>query len=254
MASVSRDRDRARLEWELQNKEYLGLLMDLQRRELFLQRFTTWSDVLTFMRGGTSRDSSKDEVLRPILAAHAADQDHRWRTILLALFWPGLGSIHSKKRLWDRDDPDELWQRIFWAFHQSVCRIDLARRRDRLVQRIYNATIHYLHDDYRRDWIHAEREVATDPVDMPALAGVAEGIDFEGIDLREACQKEIDRLRAHLDAGRITEADFLLLVGTRLYGQSLSEFARGAGLSAEAAKKRRQRAEAAIACHEKGMR
>jgi hypothetical protein len=98
MSSVSGDRDRARLEWELQNKEYLGLLMDLQRREPFLQQFTTWSDVLTFMRGGTSRDSSKDEVLRPILAAHSTDQDHRWRTILLALFWPGR-SIHSKKRL-----------------------------------------------------------------------------------------------------------------------------------------------------------
>ena len=81
----------------------------------------------------------------------------------------------KKKRLWDRDDPDELWQRIFWAFHQSVCRIDLARRRDRLVQRIYNATIHRLHDDYRRDWLHAEREVATAPAEMPALAGGTDG-------------------------------------------------------------------------------
>ncbi len=147
------------------------------------------------------------------------------------LFWPGLRSIHSKKRLWDRKNPDELWQRIYWAFHQSVCRIDVARRRDRLVQRIYNATIHRLHDDYRRDWLHAEREVATDPEELTALAGVAEGIDFEGMDLREACQKEIDRLRGHLDAGRITEADFLLLIGTRLYGQSISEYARGAGLN-----------------------
>lgn len=253
MATFSRDRDRAQLESELQSKEYLGLLIDLQRREPFLRHFNTWADVLTFMRNGSSRDANKDEVLRPIVAAHAADQDYRWRTILLTVFWPGLGSIHSKKRRWDWDDPEELWQRIYWAFHQSVCRIDLARRRDRLVQRIYNATIHHLHDDYRRDWLHADREVATDPVELTALAGTTEGIDVEGIALREACQKEIDRLRGHLDAGHITEADFLLLVGTRLYGQSLSEYARGAGLNAEAAKKRRQRAEAAIRRHERGM-
>lgn len=253
MATISRDRDRARLEQLLETEEYRNLLVALQDREPFLRHFNTWADVLTFMRNGSSRDAKKDDVLRPIVAAHATDQDHRWRTILLALFWPGLGSIHSKKRRWDRDDPDELWQRIYWAFHQSVCRIDLARRRDRLVQRIYNATIHHLHDDYRRDWLHADREVATDPVALTALAGTTEGIDIEVIALREACQKEIERLRGHLDAEHITEADFLLLVGTRLYGQSLSEYARGAGLNAEAAKKRRQRAEAAIRRHEKGM-
>ena len=253
MASVSRDRDRERLEQELQTGEYQNQLRRLQKKEPFFLQFNTWADVLTLMRSGTSRDMNKDEVLRPILTAHAADQDHRWRTILLVLFWPGLRSIHNKKRLWDREEPDELWQRIYWAFHQSVCRIDVARRRDGLVQRIYNDTIHRLHDDYRREWLHADREVATDPVELTALSGVAEGIDFEGMDLREACQKEIDRLRGHLDAGRISEADFLLLIGTRLYGQSISEYARGAGLNTEAAKKRRQRAEALIRQHEKGM-
>ena len=253
MASVSRDRDRERLEQELQTGEYQNQLRRLQKKEPFFLQFNTWADVLTLMRSGTSRDMNKDEVLRPILTAHAADQDHRWRTILLVLFWPGLRSIHSKKRLWDREEPDELWQRIYWAFHQSVCRIDVARRRDGLVQRIYNDTIHRLHDDYRREWLHADREAATDPVELTALSGVAEGIDFEGMDLREACQKEIDRFRGHLDAGRISEADFLLLIGTRLYGQSISEYARGAGLNTEAAKKRRQRAEALIRQHEKGM-
>ena len=253
MSSVSDDRDRAQIESEIQHREYLELLRDLQKREPSLRRFTAWGDILAFMRGGTSQDAGKDEVLHQILAAHAADQDHRWRTVLLVLFWPGLRSIHAKKRRWDLDDPDELWQRIYWAFHQSVCRIDIARRRDHLVQRLYNATIHRLHDDYRRDWIHTERETATDPDEIADLAGVVAGIDFDRLDLRLAHEKEINRLQAHRDAERITEPDFLLLVGTRLYGQSLSEYAHGAGLTTEAAKKRRQRAEASIASHEKGM-
>lgn len=253
MANVSRNRDRARLERQLETKEYEGLLFGLQDHEPFLQQFSTWADVLAFMRQGSSQDPSKDVVLRAILAAHEADGDHRWRSILLAVFWPGLSSIHFRKRPWDMDDPDELWQRIFWAFHQSVCRIDLARRRDRLVQWIYNSTIHRLHDDYRRDWIHAEREIATDPDEMSNLAGAIDGVDLDWVDLRDMHRRELARLQAHLDAGRITEADFLLLVGTRLYGQSIAEYARDAGLKTEAAKKRRQRAEAAIRSHEKEM-
>ena len=77
------------------------------------------------------------------------------------------------------------------------------------------------------------------------------GIDFEGIDRRIAQEAEIERLRDHLAAGRITEADFLLIVGTRVYGQSIPAYARAAGLKKEAAKKRRLRAEAAIRHYEK---
>lgn len=244
--------DRERLEQELEGSAYQTLLRKLQQKHLFLRRFRTWADVIAFMRNGTSTDPRKDEILRPIFEAHAKDKDPRWRAVLLAIFWPGLESIHFQKRGWDQDS-DERWQNIMWTFLQVLCRIDVKRRRDRLVQKVFNDTVHHLHDDYRREWLHADREVATDPVELTALAGVAEGIDFEGMDLREACGKQIDRLRGHLDAGRITEADFLLLIGTRLYGQSISEYARGAGLNTEAAKKRRQRAEAAIRRHERGM-
>jgi hypothetical protein len=254
MAAVSRDRDRARLEQELEADEYRRLLGCLQRSEPFLRQFTAWGEVIAFMRRGTSRDPRKDDVLRPILAAHAADQDHRWRTILFAVFWPGLVSLHRRKGHWDKDDPDELWQRIFWAFHESVCRINLDRRSDRLAQWICNSTFHRLYRGYERDWTRATREPSTDPEDINTLAGDIDGIDFEGMELREEHRRAIHRLHEHFKAGRITEADYLLLVGTRLYGQTLAEHARGAGLNEEAAKKRRQRAEASIRLHDKGLR
>ena len=253
MATVSRDRDRARLERELETNEYRELLTFLQRGEPFLRQFSTWGDVIAFMRHGTSRDPRKDEILRPIVAAHGEDQDHRWRMILLVIFWPGLMSIHLRKRHWDTDEPDELWQRIYWAFHESVCRINLKRRSDRLVQWIYNATVHRLYEGYRRDWTRAEREPARDPTMIQEMGGDIDGIDFDGMELRELHQRRVKRLSEHFEAGRITQADFLLLVGTRLYGQSIPDYARGTGLNPEAAKKRRQRAEAAIRRHEKGM-
>lgn len=197
------------------------------------------------MRNGTSRDHRKDEVLRPILAAHAQDKNPRWRAVLLAIFWPGLESIHFQKRGWDQE-PEERWQNITWTFLQVLCRIDVKRRPDRLVQKVYNDTVHHLHDEYRRAWNRTNREFTADPEEIEALAGGTEGIDTAGIELREAHEIEINRLREHLDAGRITEADFLLLVGTRVYGQSIADYARGAGLDYQVTKKRRQRAEAVI--------
>lgn len=252
MAGVSRDRDRARLERELETDGYRELLRELQGREPFLRRFATWADVLAFMRAGTSRDPRKDEILRPIFEAHATDQDPRWRTILFAIFWPGLEAIHFKRRHWDAD-ADERWQNIAWTFLRVVCRVDVRRRSDRLVQKIVNDTVHHLHDEYKRSWNRASREISAEPEAIEALAGGVEGIDLEAISLRQVHEIEIDRLREHLEAGRITEADFLLLVGTRVYGQSIADYARGAGLDYRVAQQRRWRAEAVIRRHENGL-
>ena len=245
MAFPSRDRDREQLEQEIASEEHQKLLGQLHRTEPFLRQFGTWGEVIAFMRSGTSRDPRKDEVLRPILAAHSQDRNPRWRTLLLTIFWPGLESIHYQKRGWD-SDPDERWQNITWTFLQVLCRIDVKRRPDRLVQKVFNDTVHHLHDEYRRAWDRTNREFTADPEEIEVLAGGTEGIDTSGIELREAQEIEIERLRGHLEAGRITEVDFLLLVGTRVYGKSIADYAREAGLDYQVAKKRRQRAEAVI--------
>ena len=253
MAGPWRDGDREELERELQTCEYQKLLRYLQRTDCFLRQFETWADVVAFMREGTSRDPSKNRVLLPILRTHSEDQDPRWRTILLVIFWPGLKSIFYKKRRWDEEEPDELWQRVFWAFHESICRIDVERRSDHLVQRIYNTTIHRLYREYERTWTRANRELAKEPEVIEELVCGVSGIDVEAIDLRAAHEQEISRLSEHRDAGRITETDFLLLVGTRLYDETIAEYARRLGLNYEVTRKRRQRAEATIRSFEEAM-
>lgn len=245
MATVSRDRDRQRLEQELQSNECQRLLQGLQKQEPFLRQFTAWADVIAFMHEGTSEDPLKQEMLLAILRAHAEDQDPRWRAILLAVFWPGLDSIFNRKKRWDTD-ADERWQNVQWAFLQTVCKLDVGRRTDRLVQRIVNGTIHRLHDEYRRIWSRLEREKPTDPEQFEELLGGGEEPHFDEIDLRSIQSAEVARLREHADAGRISEADFLLLVGTRVYGKSAVQYARETGISSDLARKRRLRAEAAI--------
>ena len=245
MANSSRDCDREWLEQELRNEQCRKLLRWLQRQEPFLRQFRTWADVIAFMRNGTSTDSRKDEVLRPIFEVHAQKGDPRWRAILLAIFWPGLESIHAQKRHWDAD-PDERWQNVVWTFLHVLCRIDVRRRPDRLVQKVYNDTVHHLYDDYRRAWDRTNQEVQANPEEIDALVGGVEGIDVAGIERREAQAIEIERLREPMNAGWITEADYLLLIGTRVYGTSVADYARARGVAYQVAKKRRQRAEAAI--------
>ena len=187
----------------------------------------------------------KELILRTILAAHTKDQDPRWRTVLLAMFWPGLESIHGQKLAWDKD-PDELWQNIVWIFLQAVCRIDIDKRPDRLAQKLINDTIHHLHDEYRRNWKRMRLETLVDIRDLDEIPTESGSVDIEFIDQQFQHEREIERLKKHMNAGRISEVDYLLLVGTRVYGKRVSECAQEVGLSFQNAKKRRQRAEARI--------
>jgi len=250
MDSASKDREYRRLQREIEGEEYAALLQRLQCNEAVLRRFPSWSDFVAFMREGESDDPLKEEAILAILTAHAGDRDPRWRAILLAVFWPGLDSIFNRKKRWDAD-ADERWQNVQWAFLQTVCRLDVRRRTDRLVQRLMSGTIHRLHDEYRRIWNREECETPNSPEYFEGLVGSRDP-DLDAIDLRVKQEAEIKRLREHADAGRISEADFLLLVGTRVYGKSAAQYARETGMSCDLARKRRLRAEAIIRRAEEG--
>lgn len=247
-------RDRERFQQQVHSGEYKELLQALRRDYPFFRRFVTWMDVIAFMWGGTSRDPRKDQILRPILEAHANDSDPRWHLIILVMFLPGLENLHAQKRRWD-PDPEELWSNIICTALDVFSRIDLKRRPDRLVQKIYNDTFHRLFDRYIGTWDYLDHET---PVDWEELVGLADReeakayagkfdcVNFINFGFQEEKEYEIRRLRAHLEAGRITETDFLLLVATNVYGNSVAEYVRKTGASYQAAKKRRQRAEAVI--------
>jgi len=253
MASASRDADREWLEREVQTREYQALLRDLQGTDCFLQQFESWSDVIAFMRAGSSRDPLKDEVLRPIFRVYREGRDPRWRTVLLMIFWPGLVARLGKEHHLDPDDPEELWQTIACVFIRVIDRIDVGRRPERLVQKVVNDTIHDLRYEYRRRRNRAYREDAAEPERLEWLAGGIDGISFEVLCRREAVEQYVSKLRDHCDSGRISSDDYDLLLATRVNGMSLSEYARAIGLNYEVAKKRRQRAEAAVRRHEESL-
>jgi hypothetical protein len=201
------------------------------------------------MRQGTSRDSAKDEVLRPILAERQAANDECWNSILLAIFFPGLEAIWRKKGHWAKGT-ENLWPLVTWSFLEAVGKVDVRHRPSRLVQKLINDTYHYLHDSCSAEWDRGEHEIAVDPFKFEELAGVADDPMLNATDEAASEAAAIGRLRRHLDAGRLCEPDFFLLCGTCIYGRSLAECARELELTPEAAKKRRQRALAAIRPYE----
>jgi hypothetical protein len=248
MAQGSRREQLARLEDEIAGEQFAALLRKLQEDGDFPPRFRLWAEVVEAMHRRETRDEIKDEILRPIFRAHGRDRDPRWRTILLAVFWNGLEMLHSSLRRWD-PDPDERWQTLIWNFLRVVCLVDVAKRPAGLFRKVINGTAHYAYVEYLRSWKRAKREPATDPAEIEALAPACN--EYESPDAERARSPEaaVGRLRGFLAAGLIGEADFLLLVATRVYGKSIVEYARESGIGYETAMKRRQRAEAAIRRH-----
>ncbi|NIO57338.1 MAG: hypothetical protein GTN72_14400 [Candidatus Latescibacteria bacterium] len=191
--------------------------------------------------------------MKAILLHHGKDRNPRWRTILLVIFWPTLASIHWQKRHWD-PDPDERWVNVIWAFIHAICCIDVNQRPDRLVQKIFNDTVHRLYDEYSHQWKLMKNEVSTDPTEIEKIKELAKGVEdigFAEVELRKDNEAEIKKLQRFLREDIISEADFFLIIGTRIYGKSIAECAEERGLDYEAVRKRRQRAEARIRRAEK---
>jgi len=238
----SRDRERECLEREINGESYQTMLRGLQTKEPLFKRFEFWGCVVKFMQDDSSPEASKDNVIRCILRAHQEDRDPRWRTILLVILWPILEAVYFKKRKWDHD-LDDLWQNLVWMFLNVISRLKLENRSHNLARKIINDTAHRLHDEYKRLWKRSELEDPTDREKLEEVAAGVEGMEFKAFEIREEQKAEIKKLRSYREAGVITEADFMLLVATRVYGQRLIDYARKAGVPYEYARRRRLQVE-----------
>jgi hypothetical protein len=234
---------------EVRSAGYVELLRDVQTRHRAFQQFAAWNDLLKFMANPSADEALKNELLRTALEAFKTGGDCRWSTILLAIFWPGLESLCLRRQSWSADQ-DEIWQIAVTAFLETLRRVDTTKRTQRLVQKIINDTAHHLYDQFARGWRKAKHEVLAD---WDALQGLsADRLHYEPnrLHMMDAYDAAAWRLWLHVMEGRLSEDDYRLVVGTRIYGYSLNDFADALGESYEALKKRRQRAESCIRKYE----
>lgn len=230
---------------DLREPDFSALLASFKQTEPALATFESWEHVLQFMHNDSANAPLKDLILATILHAQAEHRDGRCRVILLAMFWPGLERLLKRKKHWD-DDEDERWQNIGSTFFAVTDRLNLDQRAERIAARIIHETGHRLYDHYRRAWRPHHNETLTITEDLDRIA-VDESSDIAMVDHRDERQFALARLSAHAEAGHISALDFQIVIETRFGGRLLRECAAEMGLSVHTAKKRRQRAEAALA-------
>ncbi len=247
MPSIIRPEELDVLIWEISSTPHTRLLTALAAAEPAVARFGDCPALVAFLHTPGGSRSDKDDVIAALVRAHASGRDPGWRSVLLAAFWPGLENLFSRRTQWDQD-PDEVWQDLVVTFLDVLCRLDPAKRSDRFAQKIVNDTIHRLHDRYQRRWRLEEPESLVPPRELPHPSDLrAEPVRLDAcIDLHDLQERGAAVLRRHFDAGTIDELDLEILIKTRLHGVTVADLAAHLGITFDCAKKRRQRAEAAI--------
>lgn len=215
-----------------------GFPVDAFHNGASLRRWTQRNDLTA---------EAADLCLRPILQALKFGLDAYWREVMFYLFWPDLGRTACRLSRLDRDQ-DRLGSQTCWAFLQCIHRIDVERRTSRIGLKILNDVQHDVRSIYSRD---AERNRRCISMDVPlgengrgVMSLGASDIQYAAFDLQHDRSWAMAKLRALVRSGRLSRADFLIIIGCHLYGRTLEEMAERQGLAYETAKKRRQRATA----------
>ena len=238
------NRDRIALEREVCRPLYTPMLAELQHRASEVAQLSSWPAVAAFAQELGVRGPDADVILRPLVEMHRAAADNRASTVLLLICMPELAGIHRAHRRW-MPGTRRRWQLVCECFVRSLARLDPALRPQRLGQKLLNDTARGFYDECAREWARSARFETVDPDDLAAFVG-AEDPAFEDFEQRHMRDRAARRVRSATAAGAICRRDSLLVLGTRIYGFGLRGAAELLGIGYEAAKKRRQRAEARL--------
>lgn len=230
------------LERCLREPEFGLFLERLRASRPSLWPFRAWEDVREFVQAETTDEAARDGVLAALLQAAQGVERERGSAALLAIFWPDLERMSGRKRAWDAEGP-ELMQNAIFAFMQAVARIDLAQRVERLRAKLVNDTFHDLHLMYAEEWAHQASTAHFPKETLIEMAGGAESCAYDEIDGHDSCAKTVRLVGACVREGLLSPEDLNLFMVHRVQGVPLDEYAKQAGLTYAAARKRRYRAE-----------
>jgi hypothetical protein len=229
---LSRALNEAFATW-LEGSEARALHHSLKGSCEVLRRFPSLQDAVAFLRDGASGDyQTKDALLRAFVEAYQRDGNpHRPALLLLGALQPGLSHLfHQHAGRWPGLEDAELWAQITVSLLEVAASYSIARRPHRVAKNL-------LLDTLRRTlrWLHAHHGQPKTP--RPRRAD-----DEVSIEMIEA----MPYIQALVRRGVLDGEDAAILLATRIVGERLPALARQRGVSYEALRKRRQRAERAI--------
>lgn len=245
MCAEYRDAEWEAIKDELQTEGCRTLLANIAASCPEFQTFQSWAAAAMHIHALPADSSEKDQLLSGVFLAIQSHGTAGYQAVLLALVWPELKRIHAGKIYWDKDS-ENRWANVVWAFLEAVERFDPAVRTTGITRKLFNDTIHRLYKLYKSEWDLLEAELPTSPDEILNQHDRPEEASLLAAAPESPGDFAIANLRSHLDAGRIDQLDFQLVFDTRAQGKRLADCAAESGLTYQAAKRRRTRAESLI--------
>lgn len=227
---------------DLTAEHYKKLLSELSENCGDLSSFDSWEQAALYIQSLPADSPDKDKLLSNIFSEIRVKGITGYQSLILAVFWSDLIRIHSSKWKWDCN-PDSRWGNVLWAYLQIAERFDPSARAYGICRKLFNDTVNSLYKIYKAEWAILEAEIPTDP---QGILDTHDSFVFDNLQPSlTSSPTEIIRenLTYHLNSGHINELDLKIISETRLDGKTLKDCAEGSGISYQAAKKRRSRAE-----------
>jgi hypothetical protein len=238
------DEIRKGLARELETDDYVALFESFSRRCSRARRFGGWLDLIAYQHEDAGRDSGQG-VLCELFTCYAENRGPHWLPVLTLVFFPVLTANLATRRHW-RICKKEMCSDLYWAHTGAFADVDPSSRQSEIVRQVINRTLGRFRQLCEKEWNHARRERASaDPVHS-AKEPNAPDQRLAALEDHEEARWVLGRLHGMAEKSAISREDLELVLDTRMQEVNLQDAATARGLSYQAAKKRRQRAEAAI--------
>ena len=272
------DEIRRGLARELETDTYVALFKSFARRCRCARRFGGWLDLIAYQHGEAARKAcgelsravgsdkgpddaarkvgsdkgpddaardSEDGILCELFTCYAENRSPLWLTVLTLVFFPVLTANLVTRRHW-RTCKEEMCSDLYWALTGALADVDPSSRQSEIVRQVINRTLGRFRQLCEKEWNHARRERAS--ADLVHTAKEPNGPDLRLVALEERDEARwvLGRLRGMAERSAISREDLKLVLDTRMQEVNLQDAATARGLTYQAAKKRRQRAETAI--------
>jgi hypothetical protein len=243
----------------LTTTEFTAFFHQLRERVRELQTFESVQTLLSALQRNGATAAEKDNFLLALIREYQTRPDVNLNALFLAIFRPVLARLYGSM-VKGTVDGDGLWNDLTWALLSEVSEYPIERRPDKVPANVGFGVLKRLSRWSEREaWYILFQSDPDEPdrteFDYNGLLGGAfehpnELFAGRGDPDTPPDPDDTDRmeqlLRAFLRRGVITVDAFYILVGTRVCGQSVKEYAAQKSLSYPATRKRRSRAEKAI--------
>lgn len=253
-----RDEVRTVLAKEMMSERIQIHFRKMRKKYEALMVFSSAGDALDMLTDKSASYQIKDSTLLAYIKEYQATRIDACLVFLEAAMFPALDHLFCSK-LRPGMNLDDFWSEIQWAFLKTVVSYPVDRRISRVARNLQLDTLNSICKWQRIEsmsWQTVKkiktvfkgheteiRNGALNPWDL--LVDPKPGHDWDHDDAQDALRS----LSPLIEKGVLSKDDGYLLVGCHIYGKKLAALAKELGLTREAAKKRKQRAERAIRKH-----